>query len=82
MLYVPYSTKLCRKLQARTKEIIKNAKINPPQRKWHKVPVFHALNMPRASQQRASSPQQVQSEQKARKLQKALIFEGQLAITR
>jgi len=32
MLYVPYSTHLCWKLQARTKEIIKNAKINSPQR--------------------------------------------------
>jgi len=34
----------------------------------------HAFNMLEANQKRASSPQRVQSEQEARKLQRALIF--------
>ena len=68
MLHVPYSTHLCRKIQARTKETIKNAKFNSPQRvelattkKLQKVPGFLAFNMPTANQKRASSPHRAQS---------------------
>ncbi|RHN59758.1 hypothetical protein MtrunA17_Chr4g0017311 [Medicago truncatula] len=57
MLYVPYSTQLCRKIQARTQEIIKCKDQLARARKWQKVPDLHALNMPKASSQQANSPQ-------------------------
>jgi hypothetical protein len=52
MLYVPYSTHSCRKIQAMTKKTIKKCKVQlATAKKGQKLPGFHAFNMPAASSQ-------------------------------
>jgi len=73
MFYVSLFTQLCRKLQARTKEIIKNAKVQLAKvRKVQRDPGKYALSMPK----RGRGEPTRHGEQETRKLQGAMIFEG------